>query len=230
MPPKPRQHRFGGPRTQTRAVGTRARRERHLLVSGGIATEKEYFRFVQDALIPSGTTLKFIPDGRNPGRLLDVAIELMEEDRREAKRANDIASIYKRVWVITDTDDFAAEIQGLVPKAVKAGVELVVSNPCFELFLVLHDHAYAKYCDASQIQAEAKRLAMVTGGNGKNIVLDRLEGKFTDAEVFSQKLRQRHEQDEKLFPKNNPSTDVDMVVRALITSAEKSIPGFKHSL
>lgn len=227
---KPQQRRFTGTRNQSRKNGGRARRERHLLVSGGIATEKDYFGYVQDALSASGTTLKFVPDGRNPAYLLDVAIELKEEDRREAKRLNDTDNMFKRVWVITDTDNFAPEIQGLVPRALKAGVELIVSNPCFELFLVLHDHAYAKYCEATQIQAEAKRLALTTGRNNKNVVVDKLEGKFANAEVFSQQLRQRHERDGKFFPANNPSTDVDTVVRALLESASNSIPGFEHTL
>jgi hypothetical protein len=230
MPQKPQQRQFGGPRNQSRTVGGRARRERHLLVSGGITTEKDYFGYVQDALSASGTTLKFVPDGRNPTYLLDVAITMKEEDRRECKRLNDMANVYKRVWVITDTDDFASEIQGLVPKAMKAGVELVVSNPCFELYLVLHDRSFTKYCDADQIQVEAKRLGLTTGRNDKNVVVDKLAGKFKDAEVFSQQLRQRHEQDGKLFPENNPATDVDSVVRALIDNASKSIPSFTHTL
>lgn len=230
MPTKPRKRQFDGSRNQNRKVGGRARRERHLLVSGGITTEKDYFRYVQDALASSGTTLRFIPDGRNPRYLLDVAIQMKEDDRRDCKRLNDMANAYQRVWVITDTDDFANEIQELVPRAEKAGIELVVSNPCFELYLVLHDHPYTKHCDATQIQAEAKRLSLTTGRNNKNVVVDKLEGKFAEAEVFSQQLRQQHERDEKFFPENNPSTTVDEVVRALIESACKSIPGFEHTL
>lgn len=230
MPQKPQQRKFGGPRDQTRKVGGRARRERHLLVSGGITTEKEYFAYVKESLSASGTTLEFIPDGRNPARLLDVAIELKDADRREAKRLNDRDNMFKRVWVVMDVDYEAAEIQALVPKALKAGVEFIISNPCFEIFIALHDGAYTKYCDPTQIQAVVKKKDMVTGTNDKSIVLDKIRSNFERAEVFSQQLRQQHERDGKLFPENNPSTDVDLLVRALLTSAEKSIPDFKHTL
>ncbi|WP_285249266.1 RloB family protein [Pseudarthrobacter sp. efr-133-R2A-89] len=230
MPVQPRKRQFDGRRNQNRKVGGRERRARHLLVSGGIATEKEYFRYVQDALSASGATLEFIPDGRNPARLLDEAVRLKDEDRRDCKRLNDMANAYQRVWVITDTDDFAAEIMGLLPKAQKAGVEFVISNPCFEVFVVLHDESYTKYCDATQIQAVAKKKGMVTGTNNKNLVFDKIYGNFDRAEVFSQQLRRQHQRDDKFFPENNPSTSVDEVVRALIDSACKSIPGFEHIL
>ncbi|WP_458106755.1 RloB family protein [Arthrobacter sp. R3-55] len=230
MPQKPQQRKFGGPRSQTRKVGGRARRERHLLVSGGITTEKEYFDYVKESLSASGTTLEFIPDGRNSARLLDVAIELKDADRREAKRLNDRENMYKRVWVVIDVDYEAAEIQRLLPRAQRAGVEFVISNPCFEVFIVLHDHAYSKYCDPTEIQAVAKKKDMVTGTNDKSIVLDKIRANFERAETFSQQLRRQHERDGKSFPENNPSTDVDLLVRALLNSAQKSIPGFTHTL
>jgi hypothetical protein len=193
-------------------------------------TEKDYFDYIRKSLANTPLKLDVEAVGKSPSFLLQRAIKLRNEDRLEARRNNDRANVYKQVWVVTDTDEFAEELARLFSVASSEGIDLIISNPCFELFMVLHDYAHGAYCETPQIQAVAKKLDMLTGGNAKSIVLDKIHGNFQRAEVFSQGLRQRHEQDGRSFPDDNPSTSVDMVVRALIASAERSIPGFEHSL
>ncbi|MCB5292066.1 hypothetical protein BJQ90_01497 [Arthrobacter sp. SO3] len=193
-------------------------------------TEGEYFEYIRQSLSNTPLKLDVESKGRNPAALLRRAIDLRDEDRLEARRNNDRQNVYKKVWVVTDTDDFAGELMNIAPEASSAGIDLIISNPCFELFMVLHDYAHGRYCETSQIQTVAKSKGMLTGSNNKSIVLDKIQGNFERAEVFSQQLRQRHEQDCRSFPDDNPSTSVDTVIRTLIESARRSIPGFEHTL
>lgn len=193
-------------------------------------TEKEYFEYVRKSLANSPLKLDVEAKGRNPAALLSRAIDLRDEDKREARRNNDRENVYRGVWVVTDTDDFTAELVDLIAVAASEGIDLIISNPCFELFMVLHDRDYAKHCETAQIQAVAKKIDMLTGGNGKSIIFDKILGNFEQAEVYSHGLRRRHERDGKSFPNDNPSTSVDLIVRTLIESAIKSLPGFEHTL
>lgn len=221
--------RFSDRRIKGRSVGTRAQRERFLLVSGGKETEQQYFTYVRKELAATGMTIKVVSEGAAPNELLDIAIRLREDDRRDARRNNDRGNTYNRVWVITDVDNFP-QIPSVRQRAAAAGIEVIVSNPCFELFLVLHSQAYNRNCTATAIQNVAKGLGLTTGRNSKDIVEKSLVGKFQYAEGLSQGIRQMHVSNGNSFPHDNPSTEVDLLVRDLINSAARSIPGFTHML
>lgn len=226
---KRQEPRFAGPRSKGRKPATRQPRDRFLVVAGGM-TEKDYFDYIRKSLANTPLKLDVEAKGKNPAALLGRAIDLRDEDKREARRNNDRHNVYQRVWVVTDTDEFTDELVDLIGAAADEGIDLIISNPCFELWMVLHDREYGKYCETPQIQAVAKSKGMLTGSNSKSLVLDKIQGNFERAEVFSQQLRQRHEQDDKFFPDDNPSTSVDLIVRTLIESAIKSLPGFEHTL
>lgn len=220
---------FNGPRTRGRRVGTRAQRQRFLLVSGGKETEQQYFTYVRKELAATGMAIKVVSEGAAPNELLDIAISLRDEDRRDARRNSDRGNVFNRVWVVTDVDNFP-QIPSVRQKADAEGIDIIVSNPCFELFLVLHSQTYNRNCSATAIQNVAKGLGLTTGRNNKDIVEKALVGNFQQAEGLSQAIRQMHVGNGNSFPHDNPSTEVDLLVRDLIDSAQRSIPGFEHGL
>ncbi len=220
---------FNGPRTRGRNVGTRTQRERFLLVSGGEETEQQYFTYVRKELSATGMAIRVVSDGAAPNELLDIAIALKDEDLRDARRNGDKSNVYNQVWVITDVDDFP-QIPAVRQRAKSKGIEIIVSNPCFELFLVLHSQAHNRNCSAAAIQNVAKGLGLTTGKNNKDIVEKALIGNFHKAEGLSQAVRQMHTRNGNRFPHDNPSTEVDLLVRELINSAGRSMPGYSHTL
>lgn len=198
-------------------------------MSGGEETERQYFTYVRKELAATGMAIKVISEGAAPNELLDIAIAMKDEDRREARRNSDRGNVYDRVWVVTDVDNFP-QIPSVRQKAVIEGIDIIVSNPCFELFLVLHSQTYNRNCSPTAIQSVAKRLGLTTGRNNKDIVEKALVGKFQHAEGLSQAIRQMHVSNGNSFPHDNPSSEVDLLVRELINSAQRSSPGFKHGL
>ena len=72
--------------------------------------------------------------------MLDPA-GLVEYAARLARETADI----DEVWCIVDVDEF--DIQAAVTLAARRGVQLAVSNPCFELWLLLHHEECTAHLD-----------------------------------------------------------------------------------
>lgn len=225
MPPSERSSRQRG-----RQVGIRERRGRFLVVSGGTVTESEYFDYVSRAVKATGIDLVQRAEGWNPGRLVDLALKLKREDAVQARREKDPGNVYSAVWVIVDVDDFAAEIKSERVRATPLGISLVVSNPCFEVWLVLHAIDHSAPTTTAQMQSIARKSRVVKASNGKSIELTQIRGKFSVAEQRSKGLLQRHQRSGSTFPDDNPSTTVAAVVRTIVESADASSTNFSNPL
>lgn len=117
-----------------RAPGTREARRRPLVVCGAAVTESAYVRgLVRDVANPA-VTVRISTKPCAPSQLVEYA----EEQRRLA------GDEFDEVWCVFDVDEFQD-----VPRAMRdaraAGVEVAVSNPCFELWLILHFCGHAAY-------------------------------------------------------------------------------------
>lgn len=67
----------------------------------------------------------------SPSQLIDYAAGERDRARED----------FDQVWCVFDVDHF--EVAGAVVEARRKGIEVAVSNPCFELWLILHfgDHS-----------------------------------------------------------------------------------------
>jgi RloB-like protein len=119
-----------------RGLPVKEPRRRILVVCEGEVTEKEYL----DA---------FCKHVRNP--LVDVEISGLGADpvtvvraARDRKRDGDVAArsdanlAYDDVWCCFDVDDFGKKVAEARTMAKDNGLRLAMSNPCFELWLLLH--------------------------------------------------------------------------------------------
>jgi hypothetical protein len=94
-------------------------------VCGGKRTEPDYL----DALkrtFPSTATVVVRKRGDSPDHCIEYAIG---QSRTEEPA-------FDEVWCVLDVDQF--DFDEAMRRASKHGVELAVSNPCFELWLLLH--------------------------------------------------------------------------------------------
>ncbi|MFI9009663.1 RloB family protein [Actinosynnema sp. NPDC053489] len=97
------------------------------MVSGGQRTESQYFSGLRLARrVP--ITVKCKVDA--PHNLVRYAARLRDQYREE----------FHAVWCVVDVDDF--DIAAAVREADRVKIDLTVSDPCFELWLLLHfaDH------------------------------------------------------------------------------------------
>src|ERR1035438_2177974 len=108
---------------------------RFLIVCEGTQTEPGYFqetRHLERSLID----LEMSPGGE-PKALVERAVEKKKSAERLARSQRDSNLRYDQVWCVFDIDEHR-----LIPEAKQQaganGIELAISNPCFELWALLH--------------------------------------------------------------------------------------------
>lgn len=103
----------------------RARKKRYLVVAGGAVTERQYFKQLESIY---DAVIDYQQKNESPEQLADFACKLKKEDERDIS-----TDCYEKIWAVVDVDDFHDH-----SKAAKTckdnGIELIISNPCFEVW------------------------------------------------------------------------------------------------
>ena len=109
------------------------------------------------------------------------------------------------VWCVFDVEwpQNHPNLQDALSLARKNGVQVAVSNPCFELWLILHCQDHTAYLQTS----EAVRLrAQLDSTKGKAFDPAIYMPKRRDAVARAKALVRKHDQDESYIPHDNPSS------------------------
>jgi hypothetical protein len=109
-------------------------RETYLVWCGGLRTERDYFDGLKKALGNPRITVEIRGTGKSPAQVVQAAAEL--RDRRPG--------MFSEVWCVVDVDEF--DLTDAVAEAGKREINLAVSNPCFELWLLLHHADCRAHC------------------------------------------------------------------------------------
>jgi hypothetical protein len=102
--------------------------------------------------------------------------------------------------------------------ADRLSIRIAVSNPCFELWPLLH-----LADQRAHISGATLRNALQTRmpGYDKSLSCEQLRGRYSTARSRAQALREQHVRHGR-SPTSNPSTDVGVLVDALLTAARNS--------
>lgn len=145
----------------SREIGRKRRprreRQRVLVVTEGEVTEPQYVQGLLQHLRSSGVTVRPATTkgvGRDPMKVLRQAERFADED----------PDGYDSVWLLIDVDDHA-HLNECLKQANGKGYKAVVSNPCFEVWLLWH----FENLDASQSRDWLRRRLRVHGQDGKAI-------------------------------------------------------------
>ena len=169
-----------------------------LVYCGAARTEPDYFEGLKLLLRNANVTIKVRCEGIDPARLVKVAADF--RDRRPG--------IFDDVWCVVDTDDF--DISVAAAAARRQRVNLAVSNPCFELWLLLHHAECQGHCaDYADVVSRLKRHVPA------------YDKAALDFRWFSAGIGVAVERGEKLDPsgvdhKKNPSSGVWMLAKMLL--------------
>lgn len=124
-------------RTPARRRPSRDPRPLLLIVTEGKITEPEYLYGLVAAIRNPRVTIKIKPEGSDPKTLVTIARDLKKSKEKQARREGDINLRYDEVWCVCDVDDHLT-LGDARQMARDHEIDLVVSNPCFELWLWLH--------------------------------------------------------------------------------------------
>ncbi len=203
--PKPRRGRWP-PRLERRSA-SRDPKPRIIVVCEGRLTEPSYF----DALARycGANTIVDLVLVRGAG----VPLSVVREARRIKSESQDEYSDRDQTWAVFDRDEHPGFEQA-INEAKSSGVFVAYSNPCFELWLVLHYQEHDAPIDRAQIQRILRRLMPAYDPNGsKRIEFSAIRDAVVSAERRAERMERRRA--EEATPRGNPSCSVYQLTREI---------------
>ena len=111
-----------------------------IIATEGLKTEPRYFDALAIFYGSSRThvqVLKRLESASDPQRVLN---QLQEFRRKYSLKPID------ELWLVIDVDRWTSQmLSDVTSQALQMGASLAVSNPCFEIWLLLHHHALSDY-------------------------------------------------------------------------------------
>lgn len=202
----PRGRSSGRPRRRKTDVD---RRPQLQLFVEGRRTETDYFKHLH-SLYRARVIIVVESFHGPPAQLVERAVASKRQQQYEEKHGGGKA--YDEIWCVFDVDEHLWE--DAVASAAEKGISVAVSNPCFELWLVLHHQEQAAYID----RKAAQRRAIELTGCGKSLTrpaLDDLVAKYPAAADRAKRLDLKHH-DDGSPARSNPSSDVWRVVSRIV--------------
>ncbi|MEU4238465.1 RloB family protein [Actinoplanes sp. NPDC026619] len=147
------------------------------------------------------------------GHLATVRMRLVEKPAApdqlvEYTRDNFVLSDFDEVWCVTDVDSYEREggkVTAALALAKKAGINVAVSDPCFEVWLLLHHEDCSAHCaNCGAVERKLRK---------RVLAYDKARLNFRH---FAGGLDQAVERARKLEPGRNPSTGVWRLVNAVL--------------
>lgn len=207
-----------------RAKASRAPRRRFIIYCEGAKTEPGYFEALQrsfgrDALIeldinPAGVPMTIAERA--------VARALREGLAKGSRKPKNSFELGDEIWAVFDRDNHP-KFDDAVAVCTGKGVRVGRSNPCFEVWLILHEQDYDRPDDHSQVCAHLCTLRPEYDPTGsKSCNCNEMIARVKDAEARATRLLERREDERK--PYGRPSTTVGQLTKAIRTAAEASKP------
>lgn len=151
-----------------------------------------------------------------PLALVRKAIETSERTRDS----------YDEIWCLFDVEwpERHPDLTTALDLAKQNGIKVAASNPCFELWLILHFRQ--QYQQLSTEEAERRRAAE-DDSKGKEVEGAKYMDRRNLAVERAQQLKAMHKEQSRGFPDNNPSSGVYKLLESIrqAGSGHSSSPG-----
>lgn len=113
------------------------------------------------------------------------------------------------------------KLKEAVALAAAHGIQVAISNPCFEIWLTLHHRDHDAFTDTATVERLSRKL---DGRPGKRIDAARYMPLRQDAITRARKLDARHTSAGTLFPNDNPSSGMYRFLEALEKAEPSEMP------
>ena len=195
-----------------------------LIVTEGEVTEKMYFEALREKLELGAATVHVLHPGCTDAEsLVQAAVRLRDEPplrRSRGELGNREVEKFDHVWVVFDTD--VPQRQGQLNPALQLarseGINVALSTPCVELWLLLHFRdrpgPFLDSHAAEQAVTEAWGETYEKSKSTFQRLWPRLSRQIAQAVRRAGQIRQYHAVSGAPFPPN-PSTDMDLLVLAM---------------
>lgn len=198
-------------RRSSRRGPYRVSRKRILVVCEGRVTEPEYLEYVKRQFRDNLLTIHIIGGYTDPLSLVRTSIVRKNKASEDARRQRDDFLRYDEVWCVSDTDTHP-NLPEARTLASKNGVKLLISDPCFEVWLLLHFQDQTAHLPSRQAQ---KLLGRHMPNYEKSPATQLLLGRYTIARSRAKALCSP----DGCTTDTNPTTHIWQLVDSLIQSA-----------
>jgi hypothetical protein len=145
--------------------------------------EPEYFYGLARSC---GALVSFEKAAGVPLSVVSKAIDLLSTIKRTTS-----FSRHDTVWAVFDRDEHP-NFEEAINRATQSGVKIAFSNPCFELWLVLHCQDWDRPMDRHSMQRELRRLIPGYDPNGAkrvefNLLADNIPAAIDRARTMEQR-------------------------------------------
>lgn len=194
-----------------RTKGVRPEQRRFLIYCEGERTEVQYFKGLRADLRTLPVSICLGGEHGEPQSLVRAAIE---HKKRAPQSPHDRRTAYDEVWCVIDVEAPRphAGLDEALELARQHEVEVALTNPCFELWVMLHFRDVTSYSTSDQAQRALEKLnACGYAAHRKHVEYEALRDGFAQARDRAEALRLRAPKGHR----QNPWTDVDRLVALL---------------
>ena len=198
-------------------------RRRFILFLEGRKTEPAYFDALKRACRSALIEIEPHPGVGVPYTIAEKAVERARELglAPRSRRRKDSFEVRDEVWAVFDRDEHP-RFNEAVELCRSHGVGVGRSDPCFELWLILHERDYDRPDDRHAVQAELRRLRPEYEIDGpKTPDCEDLIRRVEDAERRGDEQLRRREEEDNAF--GNPSTTVGELTTAIREAARHAL-------
>ncbi|VAX38888.1 hypothetical protein MNBD_PLANCTO02-2826 [hydrothermal vent metagenome] len=182
-----------------------------LIVCEGEVTEPEYLSGFAKACRNARVTIEVEGGKGVPKTIVECAKEYKKEAEKRAKKEKDDNLKYDAIWCVFDVDTHP-NIPAAINMAGDNDIELAISNPCFELWLLLHFQEQPGMQDCNKLASMIKKHLSSYSKKNKHVdYLDYSAG-YDDA-VKRAKQLETNAGDEEW--KRNPTTGVYLLTEKI---------------
>ena len=160
-------------------------------------------------------SLSLPESGMAPETLVDHARQHVRRRRRSRRGDQD----FDEIWCVFDID-LHPNVPTAIHNARQSGIEVAVSNPCIELWLVLHVEDQTAYINRRNVQRRANELQLTFGKGIPDNAWSTLFDEFATARQRAKALDQRHAGNGSP-PRSNPSTDIWRLVDRIRSAGDR---------
>ena len=189
-------------------------KRRLILFCEGKNTEPAYFGALRRAYRDDQIIVDIVPNVGVPYTIAKEAVEHTKNQlgKKDSFEEND------QVWAVFDKDEHP-RFDEAVALCERGGVHIGRSNPCFELWLILHERDYKRAENRHKMQKILELLRPeYDKDSGKMPDCDEMLARVEYAEERSE--RQLQDREEGSDPYGNPSTTVGRLTRAIREAAK----------
>ena len=165
-----------------RLSGSRLPKKVIRVLTEGMVTERDYIKILRSQY--REVVVDIIREGSPPRALVDKA-------RRYQTSKDKQNPDFDEIWCIFDVDQHP-NIEQAIREARDNDINIAITNPCFELWLVLHYQDQSGYISSSKIQSEARRLGILKGKHLSEDSANIVRGNYEEAKSRAQRLEKRH--------------------------------------